>query len=100
MHYGGLVAGFGKPDFLDLRDVAFSPATTLVYTSANPGNTSGTLTVNDHAGHIANIALLGQYVEGQFTKQSDGMGGTLVGDPPVVAQTDPQSLGLVNPHQA
>jgi hypothetical protein len=42
--------------------------------------------------------LLGQYVTAQFTKASDGHGGTLVGDPPVVAQTDHQSIGLVNPH--
>jgi hypothetical protein len=40
--------------------------------------------------------LLGQYVTGQFTKASDGGGGTLVGDPPVVAQTDLPTVGLVN----
>jgi hypothetical protein len=38
--------------------------------------------------------LLGNYAASQFTLQSDGNGGTRVGDPPVVAQTDL----LTNPH--
>jgi hypothetical protein len=33
--------------------------------------------------NTANITLLGQYVAGNFTKQSDGNGGTLITDPPV-----------------
>ncbi len=98
VHYGGTVAGFGKPDFIDLRDITFGSSTTLSFTEA-VGNTSGTLTVSDSA-HAANITLLGQYVVGNFTKQSDGHGGTLVGDPPVVAMTDHGSFGLVSPHHA
>jgi hypothetical protein len=40
-------------------------------------------------------------VTAQFTKASDGHGGTLVGDPPVeTAMTDPQTVGLVNPQHA
>jgi autotransporter passenger strand-loop-strand repeat protein len=54
--FGGTVAGFGLPDFLDLRDIAFGSATTLAFTEA-PGNTSGTLTVADGT-HTANITLL------------------------------------------
>jgi hypothetical protein len=96
-HFGGLVAGFGQPDFLDLRDIAFGSGTTLSFTEA-PSNTSGTLTVSDSV-HTANLTLLGQYVVGQFAKAGDGHGGTLIGDPPVVAQTDSQSVGLVNPHR-
>jgi hypothetical protein len=49
------------------------------------------------AGTSASITLLGQYVAGaggSFTSASDGNGGTRVGDPPVVAQTDL----LANPH--
>ena len=95
MHYGGLVAGFGKPDFIDLRDIAFNSATTTL--SWTQSGTSGTLAVADTV-HSANITLLGQYVVGNFTKASDGHGGTLVGDPPVTAQTDQQAAGLVNPH--
>jgi hypothetical protein len=90
-HFGGLVAGFGQPDLLDLRDIAFNASTQLHWTQSG---TSGTLTVSNSI-NSASITLLGQYVVGQFTSASDGMGGTLIGDPPVVAQTDPQ--GLVNP---
>jgi hypothetical protein len=85
-HFGGLVAGFGQPDFIDLRDIAFSSATTLSFTQA-AGNASGTLTVSDGI-NTANITLLGQYSTAQFTKASDGHGGTFIGDPPV-AQPDP-----------
>jgi autotransporter passenger strand-loop-strand repeat protein len=94
--FAGTVAGFGKPDFLDLRDIAFTSATTLAFTEA-PGNTSGTLTVSDGT-HTANITLLGQYVTAQFTKASDGAGGTLVGDPPLEeVMANKQTIG-VDPH--
>jgi autotransporter passenger strand-loop-strand repeat protein len=98
VHFGGLVAGFGQPDFLDLRDIAFGSSTTLSFTPAL-GNTSGTLTVTDGA-HTANIMLLGQYVTGQFTKASDGHGGTLIGDPPAVTAADPAPAAMVNPQHA
>jgi hypothetical protein len=42
----------------------------------------------------ADITLLGQYVQGNFKISDDTHGGTVVADPPVVAQTDL----LVNPH--
>jgi fibronectin-binding autotransporter adhesin len=82
-HFGGLVAGFGQPDLLDLRDIAFTSATTLSWTQVTSGaSASGTLTVSG-GGNVANITLLGHYVASQFTSASDGQGGTLVGDPPV-----------------
>jgi autotransporter passenger strand-loop-strand repeat protein len=94
VHFGGLVAGFGKPDFLDLRDIAFTSATTLSWTQVTSGaSASGTLTVSG-GGDVANITLLGQYVVGQFTSASDGHGGMLVGDPPVGAQTEVASNTL------
>src|SRR5262245_27221628 len=59
VNFAGLVAGFGEPDLIDLRDIAFaSGTTTLSYTSANPANTSGTLTVTDGA-HTAHVTLIG-----------------------------------------
>ncbi len=97
VHFGGLVAGFGLPDFIDFRDVTSGASTTLGWTQLTPS--SGTLAVTDGV-HSASITLLGQYVAGQFTSASDGMGGTKVGDPPVVAMTDPQTIGLINPHVA
>ena len=66
--YGGFVAGFGQPDFIDLRDIAFGGSTSVTYSSGNPGNTSGTLIVTDGA-HTANINLLGQYTVAQFLSE-------------------------------
>ena len=60
------------------------------------GNTSGTLTVSDNAGHTANITLLGNYMASQFNIATDGHGGTIVFDPPV-SSSDPNQL-LTNPH--
>jgi hypothetical protein len=100
VHFNGPVAGFGQPDFLDLRDIAFSSATTLSWTQLTSGaNASGTLTVSG-GGNAAHITLLGQYVVGQFTKASDGHGGTFIGDPPAATATDAAAIGLVDPHRA
>jgi autotransporter passenger strand-loop-strand repeat protein len=79
--FGGTISGFALPDQLDLRDVAFGSGTTLSFSEAG-NNLSGTLTVSDGT-HAAHLTLLGQYVTAQFTKASDGHGGTLVGDPPI-----------------
>jgi autotransporter passenger strand-loop-strand repeat protein len=81
VHFNGVISGFGVPGALDLRDIAFGSGTTLGFTEAGD-NLSGTLTVSDGI-NTANITLLGQYVAGNFTKQSDGNGGTLITDPPV-----------------
>jgi hypothetical protein len=59
-------------------------------------NASGTLTVSG-GGSSANLTLLGQYVTANFGIQSNGVGGTLVTDPPV-APTDANPVTLVNPH--
>ena len=96
--FNGLVAGFGLPDNLDLRDIAYvSGTTTLSFTEAS-NNTSGTLTVSDGT-HTANIALLGQYVAAQFSIASDGHGGTMVTDPPLTGTTQAQSF-LTQPQHA
>jgi hypothetical protein len=71
---------------LDLRDIAFSSATTVSFAEA-ASNLSGTLTATDGV-HTANITLLGQYTASQFTAASDGLGGTLINDPLPVAATD------------
>jgi len=71
------------PGSIDLADIAFGGPTSLGFSEAG-NNTSGTLTVSDGV-NIANIALLGQYMAGNFSIASDGSGGTLVTDPPLVA---------------
>ena len=95
--FGGLVAGFGQPDLLDLRDVAFISGTTHATWTQN-GTSSGTLAVTDGT-HTANITLLGQYMTANFHVSNDSHGGTFVSDPPVLAQTDPGPTTIANPHQ-
>jgi hypothetical protein len=93
----GLVAGFGVPDMLDLRDIAFISGTTTVNFVEAPSNTSGTLTVgNGTSATTANITLLGHYMMSQFNIASDGAGGTLVTDPPVSAATDANPVALLH----
>jgi hypothetical protein len=83
IQYGGLVAGFGLPDQLDLTGISFVSGITSANFVESGGNTSGTLTVTDGT-HTAQITLLGQYVTGNFHLQNDGHGGTLVLDPPAI----------------
>jgi autotransporter passenger strand-loop-strand repeat protein len=91
---GGLVAGFGKPDKIDFRDIAFTSGVTHA-TWTQSGTTSGTLAVTSGT-ETATITLLGQYVAGNFHVRTDNNGGTLVNDPAVSAS---QTVALVNPHQ-
>jgi autotransporter passenger strand-loop-strand repeat protein len=91
----GTISGFGKPEYLDLSDIAFNSATTTVGFAEAGNNLSGTLTVSDGT-HAAHLTLLGQYVTAQFTSATDGHGGTLIGDPPVtgVVVNDPGPMNL------
>jgi autotransporter passenger strand-loop-strand repeat protein len=94
VHFGGLIAGFGLPDQLDLTDIAFiSGTTTSSWTQLTSGaNASGTLTISDGtSGTTASITLLGTYTSGNFHVTSDGLGGTLVLDPPVGGQSSARS---------
>jgi hypothetical protein len=90
--FTGTVAGFGGGDEIDLEDITFGANTTLAY-AANSGNSGGTLTVSDGS-HVANIALLGQYLASNFVTASDGNGGTLITDPP----PSQQQQQLTQPH--
>jgi autotransporter passenger strand-loop-strand repeat protein len=93
-HFAGLVAGFGQPDLISLKDLAFvSGATSATWTQS--GGTSGTLAVTNGTSAVQ-ITLLGQYVTGQFSAASDGHGGTVIADPPVTAQDT--ASALVTPH--
>jgi autotransporter passenger strand-loop-strand repeat protein len=104
VHFGGLVAGFGAPEVMDLADIPFvssggsGGATTVTWNQTTSGASgSGSLVVAQGT-HSANLTLLGNYVQGNFNIQSDGAGGTFVTDPPV-APTDPGPFALVPPHQ-
>jgi len=85
-HFSGLVAGFGQPDLFALTDLSFvSGGTSATWSQTNVS--SGTLAVTNGATTV-DITLLGQYVTGNFHVTSGTGGGTVVSDPPVLAQTD------------
>jgi autotransporter passenger strand-loop-strand repeat protein len=92
-HFAGNVGGFQSGTLLDLSDIPLVAGTTVNWNQVTSG--SGTLTVSDHAGHTANITLLGQHMAGQFNIGNDGHGGTVVFDPPV-SSTDQTQLALAN----
>ena len=71
---------------LDLPDIAFGAQTTLAY-AENRSEISGTLTLTDGR-HATSVALLGNYMAGNFVAAADGHGGTLV----TQAQTGPPPL--------
>ena len=77
--FGGLVAGFGGSDGIDLKDIAFGASTSVSFVEAG-GGSSGTLTVTDGI-HTAHIELLGQYTAASFASTGDGGTGTLITDP-------------------
>jgi len=74
------ISGLSDDDeIVDLMDIDFSKAT-LGYS----GNTmSGILTISDGM-DTAQLRLIGQYTAANFHMASNGAGGTLVWDPPVV----------------
>jgi hypothetical protein len=71
---------------IDLPDIAFGAQTTLAY-AENRSEISGTLTLTDGR-HATSVALLGNYMAGNFVAAADGHGGTLV----TQAQTGPPPL--------
>jgi hypothetical protein len=76
--YTGRVSGFGfgssahsdHDQFIDFDAVNFTSAT-VIYTAANPSNTSGTLAVTDGV-HSASVLLIGNYTLANFHSASVG----------------------------
>jgi hypothetical protein len=102
--YAGRVSGFGvgssahsdHDQFIDFDAVNFAGAT-FTYTSANPSNTSGTLTVIN-GGNSASVLLVGNYSAGNFTSANDGGGHIKITDPgasPPAAAPLSVDLGLL-----
>jgi hypothetical protein len=89
--FAGTVAGMTGSDAIDLTDINF--ATVQTPTFINGDGSGGTLSVTDGV-HVANIALLGNYLASTFTTSSDGHGGTLIVDPPA------NSNSLLSPPQS
>ena len=78
-------------DALDLTDIHYAFATTKATYAGD--TTGGTLTVTDGT-HVANIALLGNYMASAFVTASDGGTGTLV----VYQSATAQQPSLVQSH--
>jgi hypothetical protein len=76
--FTGTVAGMTGDDAIDFLDIDFATVQTPSFSGSSSG---GTLTVTDGT-HIANIALIGNYLASTFSASSDGHGGTFVVDPP------------------
>jgi hypothetical protein len=81
--FGGTISDFTLGDPIDLRGLAYTSGTTnLSWTQLTTGaNASGTLTVSSGA-TVETLTLLGQYTAANFSATSDGVGGTLITDPP------------------
>ena len=77
---GAQFSQFNLGDYFDLKAIGYTSGVTSLSYAGNAA--SGTLTVASGAQSVS-LNLLGQYVAGNFTLQTDGVGGTLVGDPPV-----------------
>jgi hypothetical protein len=83
--FTGAVAGMTGDDTIDFANIDPSKVKPLSYSGDTSG---GTLAVTDGT-HIANIALLGNYLASTFVASSDGHGGTNIVDQ---ASTDQTSL--------
>jgi hypothetical protein len=90
--FAGTVAGLALGNYLDLSDLAYQSNSAPIYSSS--GANTGTLAVTQGANTI-NVALFGNYIASSFVASSDGHGGTLITDPPIVAQNP-----LTQPHGA
>ena len=74
--FTGKVAEFGAQESIDLPGIPFGLHTTLGY-SENSSDTGGILSVKEGT-HIAEIALLGNYMAANFVIAADGHCGTLI----------------------
>jgi autotransporter passenger strand-loop-strand repeat protein len=85
-HVSGTISGFHLGDEIDLRGLAFSSSgSTLTWKQTTTGaNASGTLTIKEGASSTT-LTLVGSYSTSNFSATSDGHGGTLITDPPVVS---------------
>ena len=85
--YTGTISGFGAntTQSIDLADINFAAGAKIVSYVANSKNTGGTLTITAGTNTIA-LQLVGTYKLANFAIKSDGSGGTLLTDPPLVEQ--------------
>jgi membrane-bound inhibitor of C-type lysozyme len=92
LSFAGTVAALAGHDAIDLRDIDFTAKTRTSYLAKGATN-GGTLSVGDGV-HIANIALLGNYLASTFVASSDGHGGTLVSEQQMASQNQPLAASV------
>jgi hypothetical protein len=93
-HYTGTVVGFGAghntTEAIDLPSFVFSADLSESYAPNTDGTAGGVLTLNDHAGHIAQLHFSGTYKLANFKAAPAASGGQrpgmLITDPLVVNQ--------------
>jgi len=78
--HGEIGGQLAPGDLIDLADITAGANATLTYSG---DNSPGILTVSDGIQSVS-ITLLGNYMASSFVAQSDGHGGTIVHDPPML----------------
>ena len=94
--YTGQISGFGAntSQSIDLADIDFAAGAKIVSYVANSNNTGGVLTVSTGTDTMQ-LQLTGTYQLANFDIASDGHGGTLLTDPPVVTQNPGNAPGTI-----
>jgi hypothetical protein len=83
--YNGVISGFSSPkDRIDLAGLAFSGNTSLTK-ALQGGNTIIEVT---ESGKVVDLTLAGNHMADHFVVSDDGFGGTLIVDPPAVANAN------------
>jgi len=77
-------ATLAPTNLFNLADKDFGAASTLGYAMTD-SNTNGLLAGSTDGNHLANVALLQQYISSSFVAPSDGHGGTLMSESPLTA---------------
>jgi autotransporter passenger strand-loop-strand repeat protein len=84
-HLSGAISGFHSGDAIDLGGLAYSGTSAASWTQLTSGaSASGTLIVKEGASSVT-LTVVGSYTSKNFSVTSDGHGGTLVTDPPVIS---------------
>jgi hypothetical protein len=91
--FTGRISGLTGADALDLSDINYGANTRASFSGNSSG---GTLTVTDGS-HAAKIALSGNYLNSGWTLSSDGNGGTIVVDPPLLPSSSGGGEHPTNP---
>jgi hypothetical protein len=77
---GGKISGFDDSDHIDLKFLSYSASLKPVWVQDTA--TYGTLSIKKGNVTLASLSLTGVYTSQSFSLANDGVGGTLISDPP------------------